>query len=103
MKKQLLILSVISILIAAPTHAKLEGGYDTIRIVPAKYAKSSQSKSINAQQAARIVKSKYGGKVLKVSSGGSKNNPSYRVKLLKKNGHVISVNVDAKSGRVSGR
>jgi uncharacterized membrane protein YkoI len=103
MKKTILIISVISILIAAPTHAKLEGGYDIIRVVPIKYVKATQSKSISAQQAARLVKSKYGGKVLKVNSSGSKKNPSYRVKLLKKNGHVISVNVDAKSGRVSGR
>jgi uncharacterized membrane protein YkoI len=103
MKKQLLIISVISLLIAAPTHAKLEADFSTVRIVPAKHASAKQSSSISAQQAARIVKNKYGGKVLKVNRSGSKSNPSYRVKLLKKNGHVISVNVDGKSGRVSGR
>lgn len=102
MKKQLLIISVISLLTTAPSLASLESTSDTLRIVPSKYAKSKQSKPISAQQAARIVKSKYGGKVLKVNNSGSKNNPSYRVKLLKKNGHVISVNVDARSGRVSG-
>lgn len=102
MKKQLLIISIMGLLTAAPTFASLEATSDTLRIVPSKYAKSQQSKAISAQQAARIVKSKYGGKVLKVNSSGSKNKPSYRVKLLKKNGHVVSVNVDAKSGRVSG-
>jgi uncharacterized membrane protein YkoI len=102
MKKQLLIISVISLLVAASAHATLEANDNTLRIVPAKYAKSQQSKSISAQQAARIVQNKYGGKVLKVNRSGSKNNPSYRVKLLKKSGHVISVSVDGKSGRVSG-
>ena len=103
MKKQLLIISVISLLAAPQVHAALEVIDNTLRIVPAKYAKSKNSSAISAQQAARIVKRKYGGKVLKVNASGSKSNPSYRVKLLKDNGHVISVNVDAKSGRVSGR
>ncbi|UUO25517.1 PepSY domain-containing protein [Colwellia sp. M166] len=71
-------------------------------IVKAKYAQTNNTKSLSPQQAARIVKNKFGGKVLKVSNSGAKNNPSYRVKLLKDNGHVISVNVDAKSGRISG-
>jgi hypothetical protein len=53
----------------------------------------------NSQQAARLVKSQYGGKVLKVQ----RTKIGYKVKVLKDNGHVISVNVDAQSGRVSGR
>lgn len=102
MKKQLFMLSVIASLIAAPVFASIEAASSSAMNVKAKYAKSSNSKSLSAQQAARIVKNKFGGKVLKVSNSGSKSNPSYRVKLLKDNGHVISVNVDGQSGRVSG-
>ncbi|WP_257173179.1 PepSY domain-containing protein [Colwellia sp. M166] len=102
MKKQLFILSVIASLIATPVFATLEVAPNNIMIVKAKYAQTNNTKSLSPQQAARIVKNKFGGKVLKVSNSGAKNNPSYRVKLLKDNGHVISVNVDAKSGRISG-
>jgi len=100
MKKQLLILSVIASFLAFPVTATIAP--NSLMIVKAKFGQSSNAKALSAQQAARIVKSKFGGKVLKVSNSGSENNPSYRVKLLKANGHVISVNVDAKSGRVSG-
>tara|TARA_R110000744_G_scaffold96621_2_gene186710 strand:+ start:132 stop:440 length:309 start_codon:yes stop_codon:yes gene_type:complete len=102
MKKQLFILSVIALLIAAPVFATIEAAPNSMMIVKTKYGQASNTKSISAQQAARIVKNKFGGKVLKVNNSGSKKNPSYRVKLLKDNGHVISVNVDAQSGRISG-
>ena len=102
MKKQLFILSVIASFMATPVFAALNVTPNSMMIVKAKYAKSGNTKSMSAQQAARIVQNKFGGKVLKVNNNGSKSNPSYRVKLLKDNGHVISVNVDAKSGRVSG-
>lgn len=52
----------------------------------------------SSKQAAKIVKSRLGGKVLKVQ----KKKTGYRVKLIKNNGHIVSVNVDAKTGRVSG-
>ena len=103
MKKQLFMLSVICSLIAAPVFASLDATPNNVTIVTAKYAKSTKAKSLSAQQAARIVKNKYGGKILKVKSSGTRNNPRYRVKLLKDNGHVISVSVDGRSGRVSGR
>jgi hypothetical protein len=57
----------------------------------------------NSQQAARLVKSKYGGKILKVQRTKVSGNPGYKVKLLKDNGHVVSIKVNAKSGRVSGK
>ena len=53
----------------------------------------------NAKQAAQLAQSRFGGKVLKVQSQKS----GYRVKLIKKDGHIISVYVDAKSGQISGR
>ena len=102
MKKQLFILSVISSLIATPVFAALDPAPKNIMIVKAKYNQARNAKALSAQQAARLVKNKFGGKLLKVSNSGTKSNPSYRVKLLKDNGHVISVNVDAKSGRISG-
>ena len=102
MKKQLLMFGVIASLIAAPVLATIEATPNSLMVVKAKYDQSSRIKSLNAQQAARIVKKKFGGKILKVNRSGSQKNPSYRVKLLKDNGHVISVNVDAQSGRISG-
>lgn len=56
----------------------------------------------NAQQAAKLVKGQFGGKVLKVQRVKVNGNPGYKVKLLKDNGHVVSVKVDAKSGQLSG-
>jgi len=53
----------------------------------------------SSNQAAQMAQSFYGGKVLKVQAQKS----GYRVKLIKKDGHIISVFVDAKSGRISGR
>lgn len=50
-------------------------------------------------QAAQKAQSRFGGKVLKVQILKS----GYKVKLIKKDGHIISVFVDAKSGRISGR
>ncbi|MEW6991194.1 PepSY domain-containing protein [Colwelliaceae bacterium 6441] len=70
------------------------------------YANGANTKPLvvaNSQQAARLVKSQYGGKVLKVQRTKVKGNQGYKVKLLKDNGHVISVKVDAKSGKLSGR
>jgi len=56
----------------------------------------------NSQQAARLVKDRVGGKILKVQRTTVNGNPGYKVKLLKENGHVISVRVDAVSGKLSG-
>ncbi len=56
----------------------------------------------NSQQAAQLVKSRFGGKVLKVNRQKVNGHSGYKVKLIKKNGHVISVLVDAQSGRVIG-
>jgi uncharacterized membrane protein YkoI len=53
----------------------------------------------SSNQAAQLAQSRFGGKVLKVQAKKS----GYRVKLIKKNGYIIAVFVDAKSGRISGR
>lgn len=70
---------------------------------PYLYAGSNSLVINNPQQAARSVKGKFGGKVLKVQRAKVNGNPGYKVKLLKDNGHVVSIKVDAKSGQVSGR
>lgn len=64
-------------------------------------ARSQTKKQLNvqsSQQAAQIAKARLGGKVLKVEQ----QNSGYRVKLIKKDGHIVSVFVDARSGRISG-
>jgi uncharacterized membrane protein YkoI len=53
----------------------------------------------SSNQAAQMAQSRYGGKVLKVQAKKS----GYRVKLIKKDGYIITVFVEAKSGRISGR
>ena len=62
----------------------------------------TQMKINSSQQAAQIAISRFGGKVLKVSKKNIKSAPAYRVKLVKSNGHVISVLVDAKTGKIRG-
>lgn len=52
----------------------------------------------NREQAAQMAKNRFGGKVLKVQ----KQKSGYRVKLFKADGHIVSVYVDAKTGRISG-
>lgn len=65
----------------------------------AKTIKAKQQLRVtNSQQAAQMARSRFGGKVLKVKN----NQSNYRVKLIKDNGHIISVIVDAKTGRVLG-
>jgi len=60
---------------------------------------SKQQLRVNSsKQAAQMAKGRFGGKVLKVK----KQKSGYRVKLIKTDGHIISVYVDAKTGRISG-
>ncbi|NQZ24554.1 MAG: PepSY domain-containing protein [Colwellia sp.] len=60
---------------------------------------NQQLKVKSSKQAAKIVKARFGGKVLKVK----KSKSGYRVKLIKTDGHIISVYVDAKSGKIQGK
>ncbi len=55
----------------------------------------------SSQQAAQMVKNRFGGKVLKVKKSSSKRGIGYRVKLLKADGRIISVMVDATTGRIN--
>jgi len=63
-----------------------------------------QKLKINSSgQAAQLVKSRIGGKVLKVQNKKVNGHSGYKVKIIKKDGRIISVLVDAKSGRIIGR
>lgn len=56
----------------------------------------------SAQQAAQVAKNRMGGKVLKVTKVKRGGRITYKVKLVKNNGHVVSVFVDAATGRLTG-
>lgn len=81
--------------VSLSAHSNVVLGSNTIKA----NQESKQQLSVrSSQQAAQMAKSRYGGKVLKVQ----KQKSGYRVKLIKTNGHIVSVYVDAKTGRVSG-
>jgi len=72
----------------------------TISTMKANQQSSAQQLRIKStKQAAQLAQRRFGGKVLKVKAKKS----GYRVKLIKKDGHIISVFVNAKSGKISGR
>jgi len=76
-----------------------QGGFSAITsTVKANQQAKAQLKVKSSNQAAQMAKGRFGGKVLKVQRKKS----GYRVKLIKTDGHIISVYVDAKTGRISG-
>lgn len=71
-----------------------------INVIKANQQSNKQQVQIkSSNQAAQKAQRYFGGKVLKVEAQSN----GYRVKLIKKNGYIITVFVDAKSGRISGR
>ena len=56
-----------------------------------------KQQSLNKAQAAKKAQQQVNGRVLRVDQQKSK----YRVKLLKKSGRVVSVDVDKRSGKVT--
>lgn len=78
-------------------------GITAVESKAAPYFNGQHYKVSNAQQAARLVKKRTGGKVLKVERAKVNGNPGYKVKVLKNNGHVVSMKVDAITGRISGK
>jgi len=91
----LVFIFVITLSMSAIAHGSF--AYATNTIKTNQQAKS-QLRVKSSKQAAQMVKSRFGGKVLKVQ----KQKSGYRVKLIKADGHIVSVYVDAKSGRMSG-
>jgi uncharacterized membrane protein YkoI len=81
------------------TNTNTEAFADQQRV----FASNKNLKINSAQQAASKVMGRYGGKVLKVSKQGVNGGPGYKVKLLKDNGQIITVVVDATSGRLKGK
>ena len=55
----------------------------------------------NAKQAAQHVRSRYGGKILSVNTSYSSGNNGYKVKLVDKQGRVLTVFVNAATGGIS--
>ena len=62
--------------------------------------KSNTLKVTSSRQAAQMVVSRFGGKVLKIQPKTSNGQQGYKVKLLKKSGNILTVFVNAKSGRL---
>jgi len=56
----------------------------------------SQSQTIDRAQAAAKAQQRVNGRVLRIDQSSGK----YRVKVLKKSGRVVSVDVDKRSGQV---
>ncbi|QSX34635.1 PepSY domain-containing protein [Shewanella avicenniae] len=77
------------------------------------YAKNDHGKKGEAQhqaqplritdsnQAAQLAKSRYGGKVLKVSKQKIGGDPAFKVKLVTNDGRIIYVSVNAVTGSVN--
>lgn len=65
-------------------------------LAAATHAAPQDKEQLDEAQAAKRVKQQVNGRVLKVEP--QKDN--YRVKVLQKNGRVVTVNVDKKSGKV---
>ncbi|MBL4823231.1 MAG: hypothetical protein JKX90_06890 [Colwellia sp.] len=72
----------------------------TISTMKANQQSTKQQVRIKStKQAAQLAQRRFGGKVLKVRT----QKTGYKVKLIKKDGHIISVFVNAKSGKINGR
>ena len=100
-----IVLLLLTTLLSLPTYGKLLTAVNvehqihhlnTINKLISYRARINNRGGISAKQAANIAQRSYGGKVLKIQRNGA----NYRVKLLKKNGHIIWVRVDAKTGAV---
>lgn len=60
-----------------------------------------QNKGISRDQAAALVKRKYGGKILAIKETSKDGRSMYRVKGLSEKSQVYVVYVDKQSGRIS--
>ncbi|NMP17813.1 MULTISPECIES: PepSY domain-containing protein [unclassified Thalassotalea] len=85
-----LVLLAVNAMAITPAAAKNKNAHHFVLV--------NNNKVTSKQQAANMVKKRYGGKVLGVQSVKGR---AYRVKLLTNDGHVIYVTVDAKTGKIS--
>ncbi len=70
----------------------------TLSVLPAmaQQQNDTDNQTLDKAQAAERAKQKVNGRVLRVE----KSRDNYRVKMLKKSGRVVSVDVDKRSGEV---
>ncbi|WP_088329239.1 PepSY domain-containing protein [Lacimicrobium sp. SS2-24] len=68
-------------------------------VIAAPQAKETDQDQIDKASAAQKARQQVNGRVLKVD----RTKDNYRVKVLKKSGRVVSVDVDPKSGKVSNK
>lgn len=102
--KRVLFLTIIlfSTLISFGSFSALAQGSFVASINVIKVTQQSSKQALrvkSSKQAAQLAQRHFGGKVLKVKSQKS----GYKVKLIKKNGHIVSIFVNAKSGKISGQ
>jgi uncharacterized membrane protein YkoI len=62
--------------------------------------KNNALKVTSSRQAAQMVVGRFGGKILKVQPKKMNGQQGYKVKLIKQNGNIVTVFVNAKSGRL---
>lgn len=55
----------------------------------------------SSDEAAQLVKSSIGGKILKIKRTKVNGHAGYKVKVIKADGNIVSILVDATSGRIS--
>lgn len=91
----------ITFIITASKQSIAQGSFATaITTIKANQQSNKQQLRVtSSNQAAQQAQRSFGGKVLKVKAQKS----GYKVKLIKKDGYIITVFVDAKSGQISGR
>ncbi len=97
-----LFLLATALFFSQPSAAFYHGAGQGIGKTVTPHKNSQKIDTISAQQAAQIAKNCFGGKVLKVRKKNTHAASFYRVKLVKRNGQVISVSVDAKTGQIRG-
>jgi len=94
-KSALILMAVLGCMVLQPTQAVT---YFDNKQVNNKQVNKKRKKSISASEAANMVQSKFGGKILKVQPSSK----GYRVKVLKDDGRIITVYVDGITGHIRG-
>jgi len=84
-------------------HSHAYGGSPFVYAGEGYKQQSKRLRVSSSGQAAQLVKSRVGGKVLKVQSKKVNGRAGYKVKIIKTDGRIISVLVDAETGRIIGR
>jgi uncharacterized membrane protein YkoI len=91
----LIFIFAVTLSMSAVAQGSLASATSTMR---ANQQAKPQLRIKSSKQAAQMAKGRFGGKVLKVQ----KQNSGYRVKLIKTDGNIVSIYIDAKTGRMSG-